>query len=46
MDNIPVIKCTYSGKIYVTCNGKFAKKTLPNYAMPFQISQRGIIFEK
>ena len=46
MDNIPVIKCTYSGKIYVTCNGKFAKKTLPNYAMPFQISQREIIFEK
>jgi Holliday junction resolvase len=46
MDDTPVIKCTYSGKIYVTCNGKFTKKSLPNYSMPFQISQREIIFEK
>jgi Holliday junction resolvase len=46
MPDIPVIKCTYSGKIYVTCNGKFARKSLPNYAMPFKISQREVIFEK
>jgi Holliday junction resolvase len=46
MNDIPVIKCTYSGKIYVTCNGKFARKSLPNYTMPFQSSQRQVILEK
>jgi Holliday junction resolvase len=46
MNDIPVIKCTYSGKIYVTCNGKFARKSLPSYTMPFQPSRRELILEK
>ena len=36
MESIPVVKCTYSGKTYVMHNGKFTKKSLPNYIMPFQ----------
>jgi Holliday junction resolvase len=35
---IPAVKCTYTGKTYVIHNGKFAKKSLPNYIMPFQIA--------
>jgi Holliday junction resolvase len=35
-DNIPFVKCTYSGKTYVMSNGKFANKNLPDYVMPFQ----------
>ena len=37
MESMPVVKCTYSGKTYVMHNGKFTKKSLPNYIMPFQI---------
>jgi hypothetical protein len=33
---LPMVKCTYDGRIYVTRNGKFKKKKLPNYTMPFQ----------
>ena len=36
LESIPVVKCTYSGKTYVMHNGKFTKKNLPNYIMPFQ----------
>lgn len=35
-DNIPFVKCTYSGKTYVMSNGKFSHKNLPDYIMPFQ----------
>jgi Holliday junction resolvase len=35
LDNMPVVKCTYGGKIYVLCNGKFTKKNLPTFLMPF-----------
>ena len=30
-DNIPFVKCRYSGKTYVMSNGKFANKNLPDY---------------
>lgn len=33
---LPMVKCTYDGTIYVTSNGQFQKKSLPNYTMPFQ----------
>ena len=36
LDSIPVVKCTYSGRTFVMNNGSFAKKSLPNYVMPFQ----------
>lgn len=35
LGGVPVVKCTYGGKTYVMCNGKFIKKNLPNYDMPF-----------
>jgi Holliday junction resolvase len=38
LDNMPVVKCTYGGKTYVLCNGKFTKKNLPAFLMPFQTS--------
>jgi Holliday junction resolvase len=38
LNNVPVVKCTYSGKTYVMHDGKFIKKSLPNYIMPFQIT--------
>ena len=41
LENIPVVKCTYGGKTYLMNNGKFTKKNLPNYAMPFQIAHKG-----
>lgn len=34
--NVPIVKCTYSGKTYLMQNGKFTSTTLPNYIMPFQ----------
>ena len=40
LDSIPVVKCTYGGKIFVMYNGKFTKKSLPTYVMPFQNSSR------
>jgi Holliday junction resolvase len=36
LESIPIVKCTYSGKTHVMRNGKFTKKSLPNYVMPFQ----------
>ena len=36
-ENVPIVKCTYSGKTYVMSNGKFTLKNLPDYAMPFQL---------
>jgi Holliday junction resolvase len=36
LENIPVVKCTYGGMIYVMSNGKFTKKSLPTFVMPFQ----------
>jgi Holliday junction resolvase len=36
LDGTPFVKCTYSGKTYVTSNGKFTNKSLPDYIMPFQ----------
>ena len=41
-ENVPIVKCTYSGKIYVMSNGKFTLKSLPDYAMPFQLSPKEI----
>jgi Holliday junction resolvase len=38
LGSIPVVKCTYNGKTYVMHNGKFTKKNLPNYIMPFQVT--------
>lgn len=35
--SIPVVKCTYNGSTFVLHNGKFVKKNLPNYTMPFDI---------
>lgn len=35
---IPVVKCTYGGTTYVMRNGRFTKKSLPNYEMPFHIT--------
>lgn len=43
LENIPVVKCTYSGKTYVLSNGKFTLKDLPNYVMPFQQPHTRII---
>ena len=40
LENIPVVKCTYSGKTYVMSNGKFVVKDLPNFVMPFQMTQK------
>jgi hypothetical protein len=40
-ENIPFVKCTYNGKIYVMTNGKFTVKSLPNYDMPFQQPKQG-----
>jgi Holliday junction resolvase len=37
--SIPVVKCTYGGSTFVMNNGKFMKKTLPNYVMPFSTIQ-------
>ena len=36
LENIPIVKCTYGGKTYVMSNGKFTKKSLPTFVMPFQ----------
>jgi Holliday junction resolvase len=41
LDNIPVVKCTYGGSTFVMLNGKFTRKTLPSYVMPFQNRGRG-----
>jgi Holliday junction resolvase len=38
-ESIPIVKCTYDGRTYVMLNGKFTKKNLPSYVMPFRISQ-------
>ena len=38
LKSMPVVKCTYGGKTYVMYNGKFTKKSLPNYVMPFQLA--------
>jgi Holliday junction resolvase len=35
LNNIPTVKCTYGGNTFVMHNGKFIKKQLPNYVMPF-----------
>ena len=35
MESMPIVKCTYSGSTFVMHNGKFIKKILPDYAMPF-----------
>lgn len=40
LDSLPLVKCTYGGKTYVMYNGKFTKKSLPTYVMPFQNSTR------
>jgi Holliday junction resolvase len=40
LENIPVVKCTYTGKTYVMHNGRFDLKSLPNYIMPFQTTHR------
>lgn len=36
LERIPIIKCTYGGNIFLLHNGKFIKKSLPNYVMPFR----------
>jgi Holliday junction resolvase len=38
-ESIPIVKCTYDGRTYVMLNGKFTKKNLPSYVMPFRVSQ-------
>lgn len=40
LEIIPVVKCTYGGKTYVMSNGKFTKKSLPTFVMPFQNGAR------
>jgi hypothetical protein len=35
LDSIPIVKCTYSGGTYVMYNGKFTKRTLRDFPMPF-----------
>lgn len=40
-EDMPVVKCTYDGKIFVMRNGKFTNKSLPNYVMPFQTRNDG-----
>jgi Holliday junction resolvase len=45
LESIPIVKCTYNGNTFVMYNGKFVRKNLPNYAMPFltlQIIKREI----
>jgi Holliday junction resolvase len=37
-ENMPIVKCTYSGKTYALHNGKFTIERLPNYDMPFERS--------
>jgi Holliday junction resolvase len=37
-ETIPIVKCTYDGRTYVMLNGRFTKKNLPSYVMPFRIS--------
>jgi Holliday junction resolvase len=39
-ESMPIIKCTYNGKIYVLQNGKFTVERLPNYIMPFERLKR------
>ncbi|HET6715719.1 MAG TPA: hypothetical protein VFG90_01220 [Nitrososphaeraceae archaeon] len=39
---IPGVKCTYGGTTFVIRNGKFAKKSLPNYMMPFHMTHKVI----
>lgn len=43
--SIPVVKCSYSGATFVMHNGKFIKRSLPNYVMPFKtrITERRLI---
>ena len=41
-ENVPVVKCTYTGRTYVMSNGRFTIKNLPNYTMPFQSLRNGI----
>jgi Holliday junction resolvase len=40
-NTIPLIKCTYDGRIFVTRNGSFVKKSFPDYIMPFQNNTKG-----
>jgi Holliday junction resolvase len=40
LESMPVVKCTYGGRIFVMNNGKFKMKDLPNYTMPFQTHGR------
>ena len=35
LDVIPIVKCTYSGGTFVMYNGKFTRRTLRDYPMPF-----------
>jgi Holliday junction resolvase len=39
LGSIPIVKCTYSGRTFVMYNGKFTKRTLRDYPMPFNIIQ-------
>ena len=34
--SMPIVKCSYSGATFVMHNGKFIKRSLPNYVMPFK----------
>jgi Holliday junction resolvase len=38
LGKMPGVKCTYAGTTFVIHNGKFAKKSLPNYVMPFHMT--------
>ena len=35
LESIPIVKCTYSGGTFVMYNGKFKRRTLRDYPMPF-----------
>lgn len=40
LDDIPIVKCTYIGSTFVTHNGRFTKKSLPDYIMPFHLTHQ------
>jgi Holliday junction resolvase len=39
LDSMPIVKCTYSGRTFVMYNGKFTRRTLRDYPMPFNVTQ-------
>ena len=46
LNNVPLLKCTYDGNIFVAHDGNFVKNNLPDFTMPFEEHLNGERVEK